>query len=149
MGVANLRLTPLWGSHCLSYCFWVSCVFGTSTVCMRVILHMWIFLFVLGLNGVWTQGFDLTKQVLHHSSHTCSPFFSGYLFTYFFLRWGLQAICPGWPQIVTLQISASHLARIIGMYHRASLSSFFETRSPCIAQGGLELKIFLPWSPEC
>jgi hypothetical protein len=35
-------------------------------------------LLFFGGTGVWTQGFTLTKQVLHHLSHTSSPFCSGY-----------------------------------------------------------------------
>jgi hypothetical protein len=33
--------------------------------------------FFFGSTRVWTQGFTLTKQALHHLSHTSSPFCSG------------------------------------------------------------------------
>jgi hypothetical protein len=31
------------------------------------------FFFFLGRTRVWTQGFELTKQVLYHLSHASSP----------------------------------------------------------------------------
>jgi hypothetical protein len=35
-----------------------------------------LFFFFFGCTGAWTQGFTLAKQVLHHLSHTSSPFCS-------------------------------------------------------------------------
>jgi hypothetical protein len=45
-------------------------------------------------------------------THTPSPLYSGY-----FGDRVSQTICLGWPQAMILQISASQLARIIGMSH--------------------------------
>jgi hypothetical protein len=67
--------------------------------------------------GVWTQGFVLAKQVLYYLSHASSPFCSGYFEDRIF--W---TICPGWPWISVLLLSASQIARIIGMSHWHSAS---------------------------
>jgi hypothetical protein len=47
----------------------------------------------------------LTQQTLYHSSHTSSPFCSGYS-----RNRVLRIICPGWPQVMILLISASQVA---------------------------------------
>jgi hypothetical protein len=54
--------------------------------------------------------FALAKQALYHLNHTSSPFCCGY-----FGDRVSRNICPGWPQIVILLISASQVARITGM----------------------------------
>jgi hypothetical protein len=60
---------------------------------------------------IWNQGFSLAKQVLYYLSHTSSPFCSSY-----FGNGGVSwTICPGWPRTVTLLISASQVAKIVGM----------------------------------
>jgi hypothetical protein len=72
--------------------------------------------FVFAGTGVWTQGFSLAKLLLWHLSHTSSPFYSGYF------KDGVSwTICPGWLPTEILQISASQVARIIGMSHQHSL----------------------------
>jgi hypothetical protein len=72
---------------------------------------MWVRIFFsfCGI-GIWTQGFALIKQAPYCLSHTCTPFSSGY----FGVLW---TIWPVWPQTSILPISASQVARIIGMNH--------------------------------
>jgi hypothetical protein len=56
----------------------------------------------------------LEEQVLCPLNHTSSSFCSGY-----FGDWGVSGtICLDWPQTVILPISASKVARIIGMSHQ-------------------------------
>jgi hypothetical protein len=55
-----------------------------------------------------------------------------------------RIISPGWIQTVTLLISASQVARIIGVSHRLLVASlFFETETCCVAQIGFDSLIFL------
>jgi hypothetical protein len=80
-------------------------------VCRSCLLYLFFFCGT----GIWTQGFTLAKQVLHHLNLISSPFCSVYLEME--VSW---TICPGWPHIVNLPISASQEARITGMSHRHS-----------------------------
>jgi hypothetical protein len=97
-------------------------------------------LVVFGSTGVWTQGLLLKP---HHQSFSLLFFFRlGLTFclcqsrpqssyfrmkrTYhcaqlFLLRWGLANFFAGWPRTVILQISASHVAGVTGVYHHIQL----------------------------
>jgi hypothetical protein len=63
----------------------------------------------------------LAKQMFYHSS---SSFCSGY-----FGDGALQTICPGWPQTVAFQISASQVARIKGTSHQWLARMIFKVDS--------------------
>jgi hypothetical protein len=58
-------------------------------------------------------GFELRAD---HLSHTSSPFCSGY-----FGDVTSRTICPGWPWISKLPISASQVTRITGVSHQCQL----------------------------
>jgi hypothetical protein len=83
---------------------------------------------------IWTQVFILAKQALYPWSHSSSSFCSGY-----FGDGVLGTICPGWPQIKILPISAS--PKYLGLHVWAtgrhthlfqSLSKYTETQyRPC------------------
>jgi hypothetical protein len=67
--------------------------------------------FLLGL------GFELRPLCLQsrHSLASATP--AVHFALVIFRRWGLRTICLGWPQTLILPISASQVARIIGMSH--------------------------------
>jgi hypothetical protein len=76
----------------------------------------WTFLLIFfGGTGIWIQGFVLPNQVFYCLSHTSNPFCSGY-------SWNevSQTICPGCPGTTFLLISASQVAKIIGIDHQLS-----------------------------
>jgi hypothetical protein len=74
-----------------------------------------------GKTGVWTEGFTLAEQMSYCVSCISSPFCSDY-----FGGGVLQTICPDWPQIMILLISASQVAKIMGISHQhpAKFSTF-------------------------
>jgi hypothetical protein len=79
--------------------------------------HLFLFFF-FGGTEVWTPGFTFEKQARYHLIHTCSSFCSSY-----FGDEVSQTVCPGCPPTMILPISASQVARVIGVSHSAHLSS--------------------------
>jgi hypothetical protein len=76
-------------------------LFNRSWPLFNSFVKWWFF----GGTGVWTQGFALAKQALNSLSQTSSSFYSGYF-------------GDGVLQTMIFLISASQLARIIGMSHQ-------------------------------
>jgi hypothetical protein len=97
--------------------------------------------------GVWIQGLILVHR---HSTTWVTP--SALFCVGYFQDRVLGTICLGWPITWIFLISASWLARITGMSHRAWIFIWlvwiFETGSHSVAQDGLKLKIFLSQPPE-
>jgi hypothetical protein len=123
---------------CYIYCIQCDYMLYSYEVAKEIFCVFVLFCFFSG-TGVWTKGCTLTKWV--QLSHTSSPFCSGC-----FGDGVLRTICSGWPQtaiLLILRISASQVARIIGMSHKLWLSSHY------IAQTDLELTILLFQLPEC
>jgi hypothetical protein len=110
---------------------------------------------VAHIEGFWTQGFVLAKQALCSSSHTSSSFCSGYFGNG--MSW---TICSGWPWATILLISASQVARIIGVSHQCPAAAkffffclfiylFVLRQSGYVIQASFKLVILLPHSLEC
>jgi hypothetical protein len=59
------------------------------------------------------QGLTLARQVLYHLNHSASPSLIGY-----FWDRVSRAVCPGWLGPMIFLISASWVARIIGVSHQ-------------------------------
>jgi hypothetical protein len=76
-------------------------------------LYLNFFFFFFSSTGVWTQGLTLGRQVLLLLEPLCQFFF-----VMQFLKIGSRTICPGWLQNVILLISASRVARVIGVSHQ-------------------------------
>jgi hypothetical protein len=68
----------------------------------------------------WTQCLVLARQALYHLNDSASPFFVGY-----FQDRVSQTICPGWLWTIVLLISASWVARIMGVNHRCLAQKLF------------------------
>jgi hypothetical protein len=81
-------------------------------------IFLWLFYFV-GSTGVWIQGLTLASQALLVLEPLHQPF-SGY-----FGDWVSRTICPGCTQTTSLPISASQVARIIGLNHQCMACDFF------------------------
>jgi hypothetical protein len=64
--------------------------------------------------GVWTQDFELAKQVLNHLRHTSSPFWLGHFVLVF---------CPGQPGCQSFSFWLHIDTRMAGMCHHAQLFS--------------------------
>jgi hypothetical protein len=67
--------------HCLPY--FINCIFVFSLslfsfIYMSSLIQSTILLLCVCLNGVWNQGFVLTKQVFYHLCHITSSFCSCY-----------------------------------------------------------------------
>jgi hypothetical protein len=96
-----------------------------------------------GSSGVWAQGLALARQVPYHLSHVIIPFCFGCFWDRVshlclgimdhssvdrsvplhpaFIGWhgASQTFCLGWPWTAVLLISASQVARVIGLSHHA------------------------------
>jgi hypothetical protein len=81
--------------------------------CENYNLYLVVILFFFSGTGVWTQGFAFAKQALLPLEPQLQP-----IFLWLFWRWALANCFPGWPQTMILWMSASQVARIIGISHQ-------------------------------
>jgi hypothetical protein len=95
-------------------------------LCLAQSCYLFFSFFLMGL-GFELKELHFANQKLYHMSHTSSPFCSSY-----FGDGDSRTICPGWPQTLILTISASQVARIIGVshWHPAKLLSLNTYNNP-------------------
>jgi hypothetical protein len=98
----------------LSSCFWIpvhlTVIFWVSFVC------------VCGGTRVWTQGPMFARQTLLSFEPFCKPFLWWVFFVFFFFEIGSRELfAGGWLWTSVLLISASLVAKIMGVSHRTQL----------------------------
>jgi hypothetical protein len=125
-----------WGCQASLYALGIS----KAPLCL-VKLKSWMCSFYLSFYWGEVLGFELRAYTLNHS---ISPFW-GWVFFFFFERGSCELFAWGWLQTMILLMSASQVARIIGVSHQRPACYLFFGGISHILKLKLDRFIGLDW----